>query len=231
MEPTTDMRNFPNPDYVEIKKYLNDRVVNEIYFKKNFSLFVQKDKYIRFREFLEDEQLASDANLYFLGLYYFDALDSAKWSTSIEYYKIPNNYNQDLKGLKSFFKELKSAYENPKKNTNDEDYLQSLTFKSNRKTVSVKTHPLLFDIFFELSDWVENQPETIVPKEKNVAAYYRDFIKRTRPLFNYLRHTHYAKETDQTIYSLVANFVDALGFNWEDKDEIVKSEYIRKAYN
>lgn len=223
------MRIKLHPAYDEIKHYLSDNVVNDDYFKKCFAHFSKRSYYNTFIKFLEENSLQEDHNLYYFWTYYFDKCDYSKWQTEIEHHKKYKEYNTDLTKLQSFFSELVSDYNDIESSKASKDYLHSMVFKSNQKAVKIQSHPLMFDVLYTLSDWV-NKQKPIPHASESVLSYLRNFIKSTKPLFLYLKDVHFVNRPDNELYALIANFVTTVGYDWKDKDEIVQQDYIRKCY-
>ena len=232
------------PDYSVIKKYFigtgNEESICEGYFKNHYDYYKDEHKteFEYFTNLLNEYHLTEDYNLYFFWVYYFSNGDFTTWLKEVELFKIWNNYNKDLDKLKAVFIAFQFTYPHNLK-TEKSLFLKSISFelissKGVPKTTRITAHPLLYDIFRQLEDFVQRKGKATKPKEKNVKTYLNDFILSTKPLFGYLKDTHFQNKSKNKVYNFIGEFIKALGIDLENLHpstsalEQIKSIYTKR---
>ena len=225
------------PDFDEIKKFDNEPVVNEKRFRMCFESLMSRDEYKLFIAFLNQNKLVADHNLYFFWIDLFESYEFYTSAKDIEYFKIARIFNKDLKLLKEKFPLIAAsyrAYPEPK----EKYFFDSLTLnlntsKNEKETIKITAHPLIFDIFFQLNDYIENKSYKKANPVKNKLTYFKKFIYGTIPFFNYLKAKHFESKNDTNIYEFISGFLETLGIDWRKDLEIgdLPELYIKARYN
>lgn len=219
------MQELTLPNYSVLKKYFNDPIVNEIYFESNFKILRKRPQFEQFTELLKSYQI-SDPNLCYFWVHYSATFEYAKSFTEVKLFDVWNKHNRDLRKLKELSKTLN---EKEKKSI----LLHSLSIKvgagKNAKTISITSYPLLYDMFTYLQKWIAEQPLGNEQTVRNKNTYFKQFIQRTKPLFNYLRATCFKKETETYARNFIVRFLETAGVDWVPITDLPE-EYIKDRF-
>jgi len=225
------------PDFEEIKKFDNEPIVNEIRFRMCFESLMNRDEYKLFIAFLNQNKLLTDHNLYFFWIDLLSSYEFYKESKEIEYFKIATTFNKDLKLLKEKFATIETsyhAYPEPKEKYIFHSFIFNLNTPNNEsESIKITAHPLMYDIFFQLNNFIKKKSFKKENPVKNKLTYFKQFIYETIPFFNYLKAKHFESETDTQIYEFISGFLETIGINWYEnlKSGIFPELYIKARYN
>ena len=225
------------PDFDEIKRFDNDPIVNELRFRKLFEGLMNRNKYLLFIAFLNQYSLSSDHNLYFFWVHLTECDEHYRWAKETENYKIWNTYNKDLKLLKEEFAIIEESYEaylEPK----EKYFFHSIVFNLNTpdnkpKKIKITAHPLMFDIFFQLNDFIKEKKNKRINPVNHIAQYFKQFIYETIPFFEYLKASHFKSKHNTIIYEFISGFLETIGIKWHEnlKSGELPEQYIKARYN
>lgn len=223
------------PNYTLIKKYFtetgNEGSVGERYFQKHYDYYKKKPQFEDFTKLLNEYGLSNDYNIYFFWTYYFDNADYTNWYKEIELFKIWNSYNADLISLKKTYRDWSESLTN----TGEPLFIKSISFelinsKGIPQTTTIKTPPLLEEVFEYLGSFIENMQLKNKPKEKNVKAYLNSFILSTEPFFYYMKNTHFPNKSKNKVYDFMGKFINTVGIDLQLIYSILPSEHIKSIY-
>jgi len=240
-----------NPDYAQIKTFLNDPIVNEDSFRGYFESLISGNEYRGFIAFLRDENLSSDHNLYFFWVYLFELYKGLKRAYKDEDFKIKNQYNKELKELKEKF-DFISDSQQCKTPVPYDVHSININFRTDTKepySIKINSPQVLNHIFEQVHELVNELVNELTelqnrfkkfelidvkykqPIIKNKRHYYKQFIYQTKPLFEYLKDKHFKSKNEYEIHTFIADFVELIGYNWGKRTELDKTDYIRKCYS
>jgi len=227
-----------NPDFEQIKKYLNEPCVNQEYFEMTIQHYMNKSNYSFTKATkLIKSRCNNDNNLYFFWAYYCESFLYSEWFREEEMFKFWNNHNKEIDKLKDLFEIFSYQY---KLKVNEdlikpEFILNSISFqlvnsKNETKTFAIKSHLLLSYLIQNLRNEVEKLSPHNKPNEKNPKTYFKNFIISTKPLFHYLKASHFSKESNNKTYEYIGDFLNTIGADLEKIYQAPTTETLKKFY-